>query len=120
MGDPRKLSFSTGFNQPKIIVNTSSVVSIPVSAPNVADTVLTVGTGVSTKPLPPRIAIEYSGTMCPAYGNGSDTFTVIGINIGFIAYFNGSNQLVVKSYSQELGSTNITIYYRIYKDAKPA
>lgn len=118
MGDPRNLSFSTNFNQPKILANSFQAVVVPVSALFTPDTLFLVNTGAPTKPLPPRMAIEYNGVFCPAFGAGSDLLTVVGVDIAFIVSYDSSNRLVVQSYSQEAGTTNLTIHYRIYKDAR--
>lgn len=119
MGDPRNLSFSTGSNQPKIIINSSEQVSVPVSAPLVLDTLLTIPTGSRTTPLPPRVVVRYNGIECPAFGSGFDTFTVLGVNVAFFVSYNSANDLVIESYSQEASPVDMTISYRIYKDARP-
>jgi hypothetical protein len=116
MADPRNLSFSTTFNQPKIIINSSQPVSIAAFSSGV---ILTVPSGSPTKPLPPRLAIEKSGSFYPMFG-GSNNSTIIGSDITFIASYDSSNRLIVQATSNEAVTVTLTIHYRIYKDARNA
>lgn len=120
MGDVKNLSFSTGFNQPKIILNSSRTVSVPVSVGTTPDTLFTLATGAERLPVPPKIFIEYAGELGPAFGSYGTTGTVLGIQVLFIASFNSSFDLVLRSYSLEVTPVDVTLYYRVYIDAEPA
>lgn len=124
MSDP--ISFSTSFNQPKIIINSSRTVSVPVTAlpppppaPATLDTLLTIPTGAPRLPLPPRLFIEYLGTLAPAFGDSGATFDTFGINVAFFVAFDPSFNLIVRSYSQEAAPVNVVLHYRVYRDAEP-
>lgn len=120
MGDSRNLSFSTKFNQPKIIANGFQDVSVPASPGASPDTLFTIATTAVATPLPPRIFVEYNGEMTEAAGDTGRASEVFGLNIQFIASFNSLNALVVRSRSLEVGSVDMRIYYRIYLDAEPS
>lgn len=111
MGDPRNLSFATTFNHPKIIINEPRQVTVPVSG-IVSDTLFTITTGLQRLPFPPRLYVEYGGVMSPSNATGLD--------IQFFASFNALNSLVVRSYSLEPSPVDLTVYVRVYIDARPS
>lgn len=115
MGNSRNLSFSTGFNQQKIIINSSQVVSVPSTfSPT---TLLSVPTGQTIRPTA-RVFVEVGGVLTPAYMSQAATFNSIGKSTAFFAYFDASNNLVIQTTS--LDAYTATIYYRIYKDGRPS
>lgn len=116
MGNSRNLSFSTGFNQQKIIINSSQSVTVPVSGIN-PDTLLTVSTGQTVRPTA-RVFVEVGGTLIPAYMSSAATFNSIAKNTYFFCYFDSSNNLVIQSYSTD--TYTATIYYRVYMDGRPS
>jgi hypothetical protein len=115
MSNPANLSFSTGFNQPKILVNDHEDVTVPSLA---ISTLLTITTSSLTVPLPPRVFIEYNGKLAPAYAEGVNTRDVLGVDVGFLASFNSLNALIIESNSNEPSTVDLRIHYRVYRDAK--
>ena len=119
MGDPRNLSFSTRFNQPKILADDSRDVTIPVSVGTTPDTLFTITTNATTTPMPPRLYMEYNDELTQVYGDTTRMVATLGLSIIFYAYYNALNALVVQSLSTEVGTVDVKIHYRIYRDARP-
>ena len=107
------LSYSNVFNQQKIIINDSAVVSVPNTG--VLTTVLTVSTGETITPTA-RVFIEHNGIMAQIYNSTSGTFRTIVQSARFYTFFNANNDLVVQVYSFDTFSP--TIYYRVYIDGR--
>lgn len=116
MGNSRNLSCSTGFNQQKIIVNSSQTVSVPFTGVG-PDTLLTVSSGQTVRPTA-RVFVQIGAKLAPAYMSQSATFNSLGKSTAFICSFDSSNNLVIQSNS--LDTYSVTIYYRIYKDGRPS
>lgn len=117
MSDPRNLSFSTGFNQQKILLNSSVVVTVPTSAGTTADTLLTVPTGLLVVPTF-RAFFEHLGVLYPITRQFELTDTDK-VGDGMTAGIDASFNFIIKSYNQDPPVTNVTLYYRVYKDSKP-
>jgi hypothetical protein len=118
MGNARNLSFSTGFNQQKIIINSSQAVTCPALS-FTPDTLFTVSTGQTVRPTA-RVFVEIGGILAPAYASTAASQNSLGKAVAFLCYFDGSNNLVVQSFSNEATTTAARVYYRIYKDGRPS
>jgi hypothetical protein len=129
MSNDKNLSFSTNFNQPKIILNGSQPVSVPVSAPlglppaNASlDTLLSVATGATSLPIPARVYMQVGNILAPVYSDYPVVqdyyFLVFGKAFSLYVSFDSSFNLVIESYSVEASPFDATLYYRIYQDAK--
>lgn len=112
------LSFSTLFNQPKILINDNQVVTVPVTAPGGLDTLLTIPTAATDTPLPPRVNILYNNIFGSAFGVTGDSSTVFGIGVQFVIAFDASFNLVIQSVSTEIVPVDVDIYYRVYVDER--
>lgn len=120
MGDARALSFSSGTNQPKIIINSFRDISVPVTVGLGVDPLFTVETGASRLPLPPRLLVEYNDVLTQAAGDGSRILQALGVDIFFQSYYDNSNNLVIESHSNEGSPIAVKIHYRIYRDGRPS
>lgn len=115
MDNAKKLSHSTTFNQQKILINDSDIVTIPSTSGLVIDEVVTVPTGLIYAPAY-RVFFEYAGVMYQvAQYNWIQILALDTIITGIDADFN----FVIKTVNLGSAVANVTFHYRIYLDSQP-
>lgn len=107
----KKLSFSSVFNQQKILLNDSRTVNIP-SSIGPYTTVVSFSTGLTYVPVF-RCFVQFNSILYPI----TQQFAVVD---DIIAGVDSSFNFFIKAVSIGVAVNNVTFYWRIYTDSKPA
>lgn len=116
MGDSRNLSFSTTFNQQKILINDSQTVTIPTSVGVIPDSLFTVTTGALDPPTF-RAFYEISGVLYPIWRAPGTLPSPLALDIA--AGIDLSNNFFIRTLNLDPPVANVTFYYRVYIDSEP-